>query len=168
MEEHGLVLVGLFEAPYGDAMDRRELVKYVRSVGDGVVSTLAADGSPQAAYVSLAVTEEGELLFDAHPESRKVLNLGRDPRIAVVVGGRDDATLQCEGVADLPEGAQLDRCTTAYLATFPQFAASLEEWAVLVRVTPGWARWSDYRGGQPVIEHVDLADGAGLTGPVTG
>lgn len=143
-------------------MDRRGLVEFVRSVGNGVVSTLGADGSPQAAYVSIAVTDAGELLFDAHPQSRKVLNVGRDRRAAVVVGGPDDATLQCEGVADLPEGSGLERCTAAYLATFPQFTASLREWAVLVRVTPQWARWSDFRVSPPVIDVLDLTGGTGL------
>ena len=108
-------------------MDREELVAYVRAHGDGVLSTLGPDGSPQAAYLPIAATDAGELVLDARTSSRKVANLRRDPRVAVVVGGRDGTTLQCEGIADLPEGADRDACARAYLDAFPQFAASLAD-----------------------------------------
>ena len=66
-------------------------------------------------------------MLDARASSRKIANLRRDPRVAVVVGGRDGTTLQAEGVADLPDGADRDACARAYLDAFPQFAASLAD-----------------------------------------
>ncbi|NUU19126.1 GNAT family N-acetyltransferase [Cellulomonas humilata] len=129
-------------------MDRRGLVQYVRAHGDGVVSSLGPDGAPQAAYLPIAATDRAELVFDARVTSRKIANLRRDPRVAVVAGGRDGTTLQCEGVADLPDGAERERCARAYLDAFPQFAASLsDDGVVLVRVRLTWARFGDYRPG---------------------
>ena len=128
-------------------MLQRDLIDYVRARGDAVVSTLGPDGEPQAAYLSITATDAGELVFDAKAGSRKVANLRRDPRIAVVVGGADGTTLQLQGVADFPSGAVLQSCADAYLTAFPQFAESLQSDAVVViRVTVDWARFGDYRG----------------------
>ncbi len=112
------------------------------------MSSLGRDGAPQAAYLPITATDRAELVFDARATSRKIANLRRDPRVAVVVGGRDGTTLQCEGVADLPDGAERERCARAYLGAFPQFAASLsDEGVVLVQVRLTWARYGDYRPG---------------------
>ena len=124
-----------------------DLVDYVRATGDAVVSTVGPNGEPQAAYLAITATQAGELVFDAKADSRKVANLRRDPRIAVVVGGADGTTLQVQGVADFPSGALLESCVDAYLSAFPQFAESLQGDAVVViRVTVDWARFGDYRG----------------------
>lgn len=142
-------------------MDLAELVAHVRAQRDGVVSTLGPDGAPQAAYLSLAATDRGEIVFDAKPDSRKIANLRRDGRIAVVVGGADGTTLQVEGRAEIPEGPELERCTAAYLAAFPEFAGSFDAGAVVVvRVAIEWARHGDFRGAVPVVrEFVGSARG---------
>ena len=138
-------------------MDRGELVEYVRAQADGVLSTLGPDGSPQAAYLPIAATPTGELVLDARTSSRTVANVRRDPRVAVVVGGRDGTTLQCEGIADLPDGADRDACARAYLDAFPQFEASLADpGIVLVRIRLTWARYGDYRPGASSSQDVDL------------
>ncbi|MGX5696736.1 pyridoxamine 5'-phosphate oxidase family protein [Agromyces soli] len=134
-----------------------EFVAYVRAQRAGVVSTLATDGSPQAAYLTIAATERGELVFDAKPDSRKVANLRRDGRIAVVIGGADGTTLQAEGRADLPEGEELARCTAAYLDAFPEFAGSFDTGTVVVlRVVLEWARHGDFRGAAPRMREVEV------------
>lgn len=123
----------------------------------GVVSTLGPGGEPQSAYLTLAATDRGELVFDAKPDSRKVANLRRDPRIAVVTGGPDGTTLQAQGIADFPAGADLERCTAAYLAAFPEFAGSFDAGAVVVlRITLEWARHGDFRGREPELREVRL------------
>ncbi|MFI2295487.1 pyridoxamine 5'-phosphate oxidase family protein [Isoptericola sp. NPDC019571] len=140
----------------GGALER--VVAQVRAVGDGVVSSLGPGGAPQAAYLTLAVTERGELVFDAREGSRKVANLRRDPRVAVVVGGPGGTTLQVEGVADVPDVADRERCAEAYRSAFPHFAASLDDpGIVVVRVVVRWARWGDHRTSPPVV--VELVGG---------
>jgi PPOX class probable F420-dependent enzyme len=142
----------------GRALGR--VVAHVRATGDGVVSTLGPDGGPQAAYLTLAVTDAGELVFDARAGSRKVANLRRDPRVAVVVGGGGGTTLQAQGVADVPTGVDRERCAQAYRSAFPRFAASLADpGIVVVRVRVEWARWGDFRASPPVVE--ELVGGSG-------
>ena len=138
-------------------MNLEDLVQYVRAQADGVLSTLGPDGSPQAAYLPVTATPAGELVLDARETSRTVANVRRDPRVAVVVGGRDGTTLQCEGIADLPDGADRDACARAYLDAFPQFADSLADpGIVLVRIRLTWARHGDYRPGASASQDVDL------------
>jgi PPOX class probable F420-dependent enzyme len=134
-----------------------ELIQFVRAQGDGVVSTIGADGSPQAAYLAVAVTDLGELVFDARPSSRKVANILRDPRAALTIGGRDGATVQFQGTADLPTGQELERCIAAYLDAFPQFAESIAKDVVVVRVRIEWARYGQYEGSDFMQTDVDLA-----------
>ena len=138
-------------------MNRQELIEYVRAQGDGIVATAGADGAPEAAYLAIAATEAGELIFDARLGSRKIANIRANPRVAVVFGGRDDMTLQCEGLADLPEGDDRARCAAAYAATFPQFARSLSnDDIVVVRITPSWARFGDFRERPHIVTDVAL------------
>jgi PPOX class probable F420-dependent enzyme len=138
-------------------MDRRGLVEYVRTHGDGVLSTLGPDGAPQSAYLTFAANERAELVLDARAVSRKVANLRADPRVSVVIGGQDGTTLQCEGVADLPSGADRDACAAAYADAFPQFAASLADpGIVVVRIRLTWARFGDFRQPTPLVTEVAL------------
>lgn len=145
----------------GSDVNTAELIEYVRAHGDGVLSTIGPHGAPQSAYLSLTATDEGELVLDARVDSRKMANILRDPRVAVVIGGADGTTLQCEGVADAPDGAERERCTAAYLATFPQFAGSLQgdsgsTGVVVVRITLSWARFGDFRDDRHDLSIVDL------------
>ncbi|GAA2453906.1 pyridoxamine 5'-phosphate oxidase family protein [Agromyces soli] len=138
-------------------MELAELIAYVRAQRAGVVSTLGPDASPQAAYLAITASGRGELLFDAKPDSRKIANLRRDGRVAVVVGGADGTTLQAEGRADFPGAAELERCTAEYLDAFPEFAGSFEAGAVvLVRIVLDWATHGDFRGATPVMREVAL------------
>ena len=134
------------------------MIDYVRAQGDGIVATASPDGSPEAAYLAIAVTDSGELVFDARVGSRKIANIRANPRVAVVLGGRDDMTLQCEGIADIPSGDERERCATAYALAFPQFVRSLSnDDIVVVRITPSWARFGDFRERPHIVTDVDLS-----------
>lgn len=138
-------------------MDVEGLVAYVRARGDGVVSSLGPGGEPQAAYLALAATDRGEVVLDARASSRKVANVRRDGRVALVVGGADGTTLQAQGVADVPYGGDRERCAAAYAAAFPQFAASLADpGIVVVRVVLTWARFGDFRVSPALVHDVGL------------
>jgi len=50
----------------------------MRSHKLAVISTLGADGSPQAALVGVAVTDTFQIIFDTVSTSRKHANLVRD------------------------------------------------------------------------------------------
>jgi len=77
-----------------------------------VQTSVSLCGAPQAAVVGIVVTDDFEVFFDTVDRTRKVHNLHRNPKIAFVIGGLtngDKRTVQYEGVADEPSGAELHR-----------------------------------------------------------
>ena len=100
-------------------MDRRELIDFVRARGLGVIASRGPDGSPQAALVGIAATDEGEIVLDCSRGSRKYANIEHDPAVALVVGWDDEVTVQVEGSAQILGGADLERCKAAYFEQYP-------------------------------------------------
>jgi PPOX class probable F420-dependent enzyme len=133
-------------------MTRAELVAFLDRHRLGVLASVAADGAPQAAVVGVAVSDGLELVFDTLGPSRKAANLRRDGRAALVIGWDEEQTVQLEGVADEPAGAELARLKQVYFAAFPD-GPTRESWPGITyfRVRPTWVRYSDFRGAEPVI-----------------
>jgi GNAT superfamily N-acetyltransferase len=147
------------------AISRDDVVRFLQQQRYGIVASVAA-GAPQAAVVGVATTDELEIVFDTLDATRKVRNLRADPRAAVVIGWDDEVTVQIDGVADFPEGGELERIRDAYFAAWPDGRERLA-WPGLVhaRVKPTWLRYSDFRASPPII--VEL-DGDALRAPSLG
>jgi len=133
-------------------MTPADLLTFVRRSKLAVVSTTSSAGAPQAAVVGIAVTDALEIVFDTLETSRKAVNLRRDARIALVIGWDEEQTVQCEGIADEPAGAELERIKAVYIATFPDGVAR-QSWPGLTyfRVRLRWARYSDFRTADSMI-----------------
>ena len=90
----------------------------MRSHSLAVQTSISPRSAPQAAVVGTVVSDRFEVFFDTVESSRKAANLRRNPKIAFVVGGLldgDERTVQCEGVADEPDGPDLRRLKEALL-----------------------------------------------------
>ena len=127
------------------ALSKRQVYDFIRARPLAVLATACANGAPEAALVGVAVSEELELIFDTTDATRKYPNLKRDPRIAFVFSGDGEETLQYEGVADEPAGAELERLKDIYFAAFPD-GVTRQDWPGLTyfRVRPKWLRFSSY------------------------
>ncbi len=137
---------------------RSDLLRFLQRQRLAVVGSLAADGAPQTAVVGIATSAEGEIVFDTLSTTRKAHNLRRDPRASLVVW-EGERTVQIDGVADEPVGAERERLLAVYLAAWPDGAARLA-WPGIThfRIRPRWARWSDF-AVTPEPEIVELAFG---------
>ena len=140
-------------------MTRTELLEFMRTQRLGVQTSVGAAGRPQAALVGVAVTSSLELVFDTLATTRKLMNLRRNPRLAFVIGGwvdGDERTVQYEGIADEPQGAELARVKEAYFAAWPD-GRLRQTWPGLlyVRVRPTWIRYSDFSQRSPFIVEFD-------------
>jgi general stress protein 26 len=129
-------------------ISRDQLLAFMRQERYAVQASVAADGAPQAALVGVVVTDDFELFFDTLGTSRKAANVRRNPAVAFVLGPTDAGavrTVQLEGVADEPEGAELERLRELYFTTFPDGRArhNLPD-ITYVRVRPRWVRYSDF------------------------
>jgi len=135
---------------------KRRNYEFARSRRLAVVSTVSASGAPEAALVGYAVTPDMELIFETTDATRKHGNLKRDSRIALVIGWEDQQTLQYEGIADEPGGAELEAIKNVYFAAWPENRGH-ENWPGLsyFRVRPRWVRFSSYFSPRS-IEEVSL------------
>lgn len=140
-------------------MDAKGLLEFLRRHRLAVQASVSAAGSPQAAVVGFAVTDQFEIVFDTLDSSRKARNLRQNNRLALVIGGSNDGderTVQYEGVADEPSGAELERLKQVYYAAYPDGPSRLS-WPglIYVRVRPTWIRYSNYSVDPPEIIEFD-------------
>lgn len=134
-------------------MTRAELLPFLQKHRLGVQSTVSSSGDPQAAVVGIAVTPQLEIIFDTLDTTRKCRNLRADPRIAFVIGWDEEITVQLEGIADEPTGAERDRILESYFAAYPECRAHLA-WKGIThfRIRPTWIRYSDFNGPGEIVE----------------
>jgi general stress protein 26 len=138
-------------------LGREEAHAFIARHRLGVVCSNAENRAPESAVVGIAVSPSLEIFFDTTGDTRKAKNLRRDPRISVVVGWDDEQTMQLEGVADEPKGAELDALKTIYFAAWPD-GPSREHWPGITwfRVRPTWIRLSDYNRIDDVVRDLRL------------
>jgi general stress protein 26 len=136
-------------------MTPQELLAFIRTHRLAVQASVTSAGAPQAALVGFAVTDAFELVFDTLAATRKVTNLRENSSVALVIGGwvaSDERTLQIDGVADEPQGADHERIREAYFTAWPDGRAR-QAWPGLtyVRVRPTWIRYSDFNQQPPLV-----------------
>ena len=148
-------------------MTRAELLRALRAERHAIVASVSADGGPQAAVVGVVVSDELEIFFDTLDVTHKAVNLRARPRAAVVIGSvaaGAQVTVQIEGVADEPRGADLERLKALYFERFMDGPAR-QAWRgiIYVRLRLTWVRFSDYGANPPRIVELDAAALEGLT-----
>ncbi len=138
-----------------------ELLFYLQSHKLAVIATIDAAGTPQSALVGVATTPNFEIIFDTLSTTRKHANLQRDPHIAITFSGPDEQTLQYEGLASPVSvtEAKDEHYRQAYYDVWPE-GRQHTRWANLAywRITPQWARYSDYNRGPLIVEFDWTAD----------
>ncbi len=127
------------------AISRHDLLEFIKSHPLAVVSTTSPQGAPEAALVNIAVSDDVEIVFDTIDGTRKFANLAKNPRVALVIGWSDMRTLQFEGIADQPKGAERERLKEVYFAA-QSAGRARSGWPGLTyfRVKPKWVRFSNY------------------------
>jgi len=119
--------------------------KFIGEHRYAVLATVSPEHAPEAALVGFALAADFTIVFDAISTTRKCQNLLHNPRIAFVIGWKDDRTVQYEGAADMPEGRELEEIKQIYCAVWPE-APARDIWPghIYVRVRPRWIRFSSY------------------------
>ena len=138
------------------------LLEFMRRSLYAVEATVSPTREPQGAVVGIIVTDAFEVFFDTLRTSRKAQNLRRDPAIALVIGGtanNDERTVQYEGLADEPAGAELERLQQLYFERFPDGRDRQRMPDVTYfRVKPLWIRYSSFAAGAPEIVELSAED----------
>lgn len=79
-----------------------------RMKGVAVVSTIGAGGAPHSAPVGTRF-EDGALWFETQPDSVKLRNIDRDPRVCVLFHGQPKWGVLVHGVAEVVSRGDKDR-----------------------------------------------------------
>lgn len=131
------------------------VLTFLRGHRLAVQASVSPAGAPQSAVIGYAVSDRLDIVFDTLDSTRKAENLRRNDRIALTIGGLttgDERTVQLEGVADEPAGAELEALKQVYYAAYPEGPTRLS-WPglIYIRVRPTWIRDSDYNARPPEI-----------------
>lgn len=99
------------KAARNDDVSREELVDFLGTRHNGILTTHRRDGSPQMSPVTYGVDDQGRVLVSTYPGRAKVKNLRRDARASFMSLGPDfdDAWVQVDGTAeviDLPDSVE--------------------------------------------------------------
>lgn len=118
-----------------------------------MLATVSESGAPESAVVGIAVSDQFEIIFDTLDSTRKCRNLRRDSHISFVIGWDEEITVQCEGLADEPIAAELDRIKKVCFAAYPD-GPQRESWPGITYfgVRAKWARYSDFNAGGEIVE----------------
>jgi general stress protein 26 len=139
------------------ALSKAELHTFIARQRYGVVATVQPDGATASAPVGIAVSPDLEIYFDTLGETRKAVNLRRDPRISMVIGWDNEQSVQLEGIADEPKGDGLAALKHIYYAAWPD-GPTRESWPGITwfRVSPRWIRFSNFNRKADAVRELKL------------
>ena len=134
-------------------MTKEDLFNFIQKRELGVLGTIGPDGAPQSSLVGIAVTRELEIIFDTVKSSRKYRNLAARPVCSFAIGWEGEETVQFEGEAREPAGAELVHYQQVYFAKWPDGPSRLT-WPGITYfvVRPKWVRYSDFGQAPPKIQ----------------
>jgi uncharacterized pyridoxamine 5'-phosphate oxidase family protein len=123
---------------------KKKVLEFIGSQGLGVISTVGADGKPEAAVIGVSEMDDLSLIFGTFNTYRKYKNLKSNSRVAVVIGWTD-VTVQYEGVATELVGESKERAKQIHIKKSPHSVkfGDLPEQRFF-KVTPTWIRYTDY------------------------
>ena len=126
-------------------MTSNDLFNFIDGHNLGVLGSVSPEGAPQSSLVGIAVSPGLEVIFDTVRSSRKYRNLTSNPACSFSVGWSGEKTIQYEGVASEPAGAELSRIQEVYFNKWPDGPARLS-WPGITYfvVRPKWIRYSDF------------------------
>ncbi len=126
-------------------MTKQELYEFIQQHDLAVLATVSPALTSESALVAVAVTPDLEIIFDTVRSSRKYTNIKQNSSISFVIGWKGEISLQYEGEAEEPTGAELHRYKSLYFARYPD-GRSREVWPGIVyfKVKPKWIRYCDY------------------------
>jgi pyridoxine/pyridoxamine 5'-phosphate oxidase len=138
-------------------MTKEFCFSFLRQHRLAVLASLADGFRPEAALVGFAVTPELEIVFDTVRTSRKYNNLIANPQVALVIGWKNETTIQYEGIASELRAGEGEDLKEAYYAVYPDGRQRAVEWPQLTHfvVRPSWIRYSNFNS-PAVIEEIRL------------
>lgn len=128
----------------------QEVLDYLKTQRVGILAIEMLDGSPHAATVHYAHTEEPLVFyFETCRDYRKAEPILKKEsvRASFVVGNDENApkTVQLDGVVELLKPEESSVFTNVYLGKFPEKAEKVDRMnLIFFKLTPTWWRFTDW------------------------
>ncbi len=129
----------------------QNIFEYLKTQRTGVLALEMLDGSPHAATLHFAHSENPLIFyFQTHSESRKaepILN-NKITKATFVVGANESEmkTLQIDGIVELIKPEEKEAYTQVYLGKFPEkLEKSNNPKFISFKLTPTWWRFTDFK-----------------------
>jgi PPOX class probable F420-dependent enzyme len=127
------------------AVERAELLEFLRPRHRGMLATTRSDGRPQLSPVTCGLDPEGRIVVSTYPDRAKARNARHDPRVSIVVQSDDwnGEYVQVDGTAevlDMPEAldglVEYFRCISGEHPDWDEYRAAMRlQDKSLVRIT---------------------------------
>ncbi|MEL7155459.1 MAG: pyridoxamine 5'-phosphate oxidase family protein [Actinomycetota bacterium] len=150
---------GIGVKPQGFAAARAEVLRLARKYCYAAMATSTSAGVPQVAPLRYTITDDFEVVMGTLRTSRKYVNLTANDRVALVIWDYE-LSIQIEGRFDIPTGADEERLRAQFTAELPR-EAELRTGRpnhLYFRVTPHWARVSDFSDEPPRVLTIDFLE----------
>jgi len=140
-------------------INAKSVLEFVQQRSVGVLATVTLTGTPEAATIEYAMTNEFVLLFDTYGTYRKYENLLANPAIAFATGW-NTVTLQFEGLATELRAEVDDHYRDEYLRRVPTAARFAQDPGIRwFQATPSLIRYRDYDADPTGIVELSFASG---------
>ena len=130
-----------------------QLLRFLQAQRLGIVASISPAGDPQSAVVGIAVTNGWRSCSTPSARHESVKTFGGFRRFSIVTGWDQEITVQYEGVADEPSGAELERIKACYFGVYPD-GVERQQWDGITyfRIRPMWIRYTDFNAGGGMTE----------------
>ncbi|MFD7897338.1 PPOX class F420-dependent oxidoreductase [Streptomyces sp. NPDC059743] len=137
------------------AVDRDELLKFVRPRHRAILLTTRSDGRPQGSPLTCGVDDSGRIVVSTYPERAKTRNAKRDERVSLIILSDewDGPWVQIDGTAEVIDSPESVEPLVEYYRNIagehPDWdeyrQAMVKQGKSIIRVTP--ERWSPLATG---------------------
>lgn len=128
-------------------MDTKKLAyDFIKEHHLAVISTVNTQSLPEAAIIAFSIKQDFEIYIATFDSSRKVANIKRNPRVALVIGWEHGKTVQLEGEAkQVEDSEEIKEIEWGALEKMPTIVKYIKpERAVFFKIIPKWLRYSDF------------------------
>ncbi len=135
-------------------MIEEKIHELLRAHPTGVLASVAADGTPEAAAVGFSHDpNDMTLLVGTNCSSRKFANLQKNPNVALVIGIEGQETLQYEGTVVVAKKEELDDRLKRHFAKVPRARRfENDKGQTYLVISPTWIRYTNYELAEPIYE----------------
>ena len=136
---------------------KQDVYDFLNAYTTGAISTVNADGKPNAAIIGFGQTKDLQIVFGTGNTTRKYQNIMRDPHVAFAIGGGTPETIQYEGVARELDKSELDIVEATHWKKNPSSKKHAERPTErYFIVMPTWIRYTKVDEDPWVVEEIEV------------